>query len=188
MANTARNIAMGILAAGTVMAAPHPATAANLAGAPAVEATIAGHVRPADARISETLHRAVDASPTLRDLLDTIEASDSLVYLSDAPCSHNQHACFVNTKTAGQFRLLFVNIDLRRARDEAELDGSIGHELRHATEVIGDPTVRSTALQFFLYERIGFRGNGGAFETQAAIQTGLQIRDEVAHFMKAHRR
>ena len=78
--------------------------------------------------------------------------------------------------------MLFVKVDLRGGVDW-NLMGSIGHELRHAIEVLDDPTVVNNATMFFLYERIGYHGTGsGAVETRAAVDAGDTVRAELRSF------
>jgi hypothetical protein len=59
---------------------------------------------------------------------------------------------------------------------------SIGHELRHTVEVIAEPSVRSDAEKYFLYQRIGMRGVTGTSETMAAMDAGNAVRAEVEKF------
>jgi hypothetical protein len=56
---------------------------------------------------------------------------------------------------------------------------SIGHELRHALEVLGEPAIRSDgALYFFLTK--GHERNPPAWmETEAAIRAGQDVRSEL---------
>ena len=68
-----------------------------------------------------------------------IDGSDSTVYLAEGDCGKNRRACFVDVTTAGQQRFLWIMVDLRRAQSDWDLIGSIGHELRHAVEVIDSP-------------------------------------------------
>ena len=56
--------------------------------------------------------------------------------------------------------------------------GSIGHELQHAIEVLGNSKVIDTKALYFFYERIGIR-RGNTFETAAAIQAGNHVRAEL---------
>ena len=46
---------------------------------------------------------------------------------------------------------------------------AIGHELRHAIEVLSNPDIRSTGAMQLFYLRNGSRRPGGAMETYAAI-------------------
>ena len=58
--------------------------------------------------------------------------------------------------------------------------GSIGHELRHTVEVLGERRVRSSAAMYHFYAREGRRGTTrGTFETDAAIDAGQNVRAEV---------
>lgn len=59
-----------------------------------------------------------------------------------------------------------------------DLMGSVGHELRHAVEVLDNPKVTSTTAMYFFYEREGRRVFAG-FETDAAVQAGNAVRAEV---------
>ncbi len=89
---------------------------------------------------------------------------------------------------ADSHRMLWVTVDTRKHDAAWVTMGSIGHELRHAIEVIEEPSVRSNAERIFFYERIGFHTNAGALETQAALDTGANVRSEVERFIKARGR
>ena len=60
-----------------------------------------------------------------------------------------------------------MNVDVRTV--DAELVSLIGHELRHALEIIEEPTVGDNDSRFLLYERIGTHMAGGRIETRAAV-------------------
>lgn len=140
------------------------------------------HIRSPSRAIKEAIDYGVESSPTFRDLVRTIESSDSTLYLLEGNCGKNRPACFADVTTAGQHRLLWLIISPDRAAHDWDLVGSIGHELRHAVEVIEEPSVRSAGEKFGLYERIGIHVPGGGFETMAAMDTGLLIREEVHKF------
>lgn len=72
--------------------------------------------------------------------------------------------------------MLRVKVDPKKK--EQEMMASIDHELRHAVEVLGNPAVTSNAAMFFFYEKVG-RRRGFTLETDAAIQAGNRVRDEV---------
>jgi hypothetical protein len=73
-------------------------------------------------------------------------------------------------------RIIHVKVVPRA--DERDLIGSIGHELRHAIEVLGDPTVTNNLAMRQFYMREG-RQMGTAFETDAAVRAGERVRAEV---------
>jgi hypothetical protein len=81
---------------------------------------------------------------------------------------------------AGPYRLLRVRVDPRLASEEVM--GLLGHELRHAVEVLSDPQVRSDKAIHFLYLKQGLKLGStatGVFETEAAIEAGRAVRAEV---------
>ena len=84
-------------------------------------------------------HASGSQSPTFRRMVETINASDGIVYIDPGTCRDGVRACLVNVSSAGGHRFLFVKVDMEKA-DHA-LMASIGHELQHAVEVLG--TTRS---------------------------------------------
>jgi hypothetical protein len=140
------------------------------------------HIRSDSAAINAAIDQAIERSATFRQLTRTIEDSDSIVFLTEGDCGHNEHACFTNVTTAGPRRIMWVTIDLRKAAADWDVMGSIAHELRHTVEVINEPRVRNFGGKFGLYCRIGFREKGGGFETLAALDAGNAVREEVRSF------
>jgi hypothetical protein len=140
------------------------------------------HIRTESAAIKAAIDQAIERSATFRQMVRAIEDSDSIVFLTEGDCGHNEHACFTNVTTAGRRRILWVTIDLRKAAADWDVMGSIAHELRHTVEVISEPGVRSFGEKFGLYLRIGFHEKGGGFETMAALDAGNAVREEVRKF------
>lgn len=136
----------------------------------------APRLRPTGITLVTVVREATARSRTFRGLVETIERSDGLVYVEEGDCGHGVRACLATVIVAGPNRVLRVRLDGRRA--DWDLMGSIGHELRHAVEVLGDPTITSNATMYLFYERHGLR-RGSAFETDAAIQAGNDVRDEI---------
>jgi len=127
--------------------------------------------------LAAIMAEAARRSATFRRLVDTIDASDGLVYVDEGTCGHGVKACLtLGVQVAGPHRLLRILIDPRRKRSGCELMASIGHELKHAIEVLGEPGVRDfdAAYAFFERESPADRTKG-RFETQAAVRTGLQV-------------
>jgi len=142
-------------------------------------------VRTPNPQIAAMIERAAESSATFRAMVDQINTSDSIVFVADGHCQNHQAACFTATQMAGSQRMLFVTVDLSKHHHDCDTMASIGHELRHTLEVIADPSVTTPALQYFFYRSKGFHANAGGFETQAAMEAGTEVRDEVQHFMKA---
>ncbi|HEY6363022.1 MAG TPA: hypothetical protein VIX63_18075, partial [Vicinamibacterales bacterium] len=127
--------------------------------------------------------QAAVRSETFRSLVETIDASDGIVYVEEGRCARGVRACFVGVTDAGPNRLLHVVVDTRKA--EWDLMGSIGHELRHTIEVLSDPRVRSSVQMHFFYAREGRPGTGeGTFETAAAVEAGQNVRKEVRNHQR----
>ena len=73
-------------------------------------------------------------------------------------------------------RLLRIFVNPRRAPG-CELIGSIGHELRHAVEALGNPNIKTGAGLSSFFQQIGPEGPR-KFETPEAVTTGVAIERE----------
>ena len=103
-------------AAGMVMAAAIVVgPLAGMAAAGAREGDPADpHVRSDSGAIVALIGRASDGSPTFRRLLEAIDATNGVVYLSDLKCLDGQRACFTGVTMAGTRRNLWVRVDVKR--------------------------------------------------------------------------
>jgi hypothetical protein len=162
---------MGIVAVLGCAIAP-PASAVDRLSIPRVRDT-------GDATIAAMLREAAERSPTFRRIVALIDATDGIVYIEEGTCGHSVRACLpISMKAAGPHRLLRIVVDLRRARDE--LMAAIGHELRHALEVLMCPSIRTSAAMYFFYDQ-GNPTKNDSFETRAAVEAGLDIAAELKH-------
>ena len=119
-------MAMAMLAAGAILAAHDSAAQGSQA-----------HVRSSSPAIAAVMQRAGERSATFRQLVQTIELSDSYVYVNEGNCGrYVARACFVAVTKAGPKRIMCVNVDTHKA--DWNLMGSIGYELRHTIEAIAD--------------------------------------------------
>ena len=135
-------------------------------------------VRSRNAAIARIILEANELSKTFRNLVDIINTSHVTVYVEEGRCGGSVRACLVTVTPAGPgHRILHVRVDLRKT--DADLVGSIGHELYHATEVLAYPSVTTGAAMLSLYRRIGYAIPGGAFETNDAIEAGDAVREEM---------
>ena len=169
MVKTFRHATVGLIL--TLGLAPY-ATAAEAGGLPRVRSS-----RP---WIVALINEAVERSQTFRSLVDTITASDGIVYVEEGRCGHGVRACFAHVTVASPYRLLWVRVDAHKA--DWDLMGDIGHELRHTIEVLSDPTVRSDETLYVFYAlnpASRSYGTPNAFETDAAIGAGLDVRAEL---------
>jgi hypothetical protein len=90
-------------------------------------------------------------------------------------CGRNALACLVLAVTqTGPNRILQIRVDPRRKGHELMV--SIGHELKHALELLNEPTVVNYSTAYNFYQRIAPK-RGLSFETQAAVRVGLKMID-----------
>ncbi len=178
MTNTTRNLTMAVVAAAVLGTPSLTAAADAISGNSA--ASVA-HVRSSSLELVALIQKAGERSATFHGLIETINASDSFVFVEAGDCGHGVRACFVSVAASGAYRYMRVVVDTRKA--DWDLMGSIGHELRHTIEVIAVPGVRDNGSKFFLYQQIGRKGtSSGARETKAAVDAGNSVRAEVRRF------
>jgi len=128
-------------------------------------------VRSDDPALSALIREATDHSATFRSLVDAIQATNGIVYVIRGRCrKYDVRACLVLwMAVAGPNRMLRVVVD-DRSRSDVDTMASIGHELRHALEVLTESNVTTGAGMFNFYRHSG--GVQGVFETEAAIEAG----------------
>ena len=135
-------------------------------------------VRSRNATIARIILEASELSKTFRNLVDIINTSNAIVYVEEGRCGGSVRACLVTVTPAGpDRRILNVRVDIRKP--DVDLVGAIGHELYHATEILGYPSVTTGTAMQSLYRRIGYAIPGGAFETNDAIEAGDAVREEM---------
>jgi len=135
-------------------------------------------VRSTNPAIAAALVEADRRSPTFNALVRTIEGTDGIVYVERGICRRGVHACLTHAVTSGGgFRFLRIFVD--SVDDVVELMATIGHELRHAIEVLSEPSVRTAAAAYNFYSREAATARD-AFETPAAIRAGIAVADELA--------
>ena len=78
--------------------------------------------------------------------------------------------------------MLRILVDARKV--DKELVASIGHELQHAVEVLREPRIRNNHDIYNFYQREA-PTDKGRFETEAAIQAGLDVLAEVDKWGKS---
>ena len=139
-------------------------------------------VRPTDARLSQLLQNGMMRSPTLKALVDRIEAGNVIVYLSLTPLMRSNLAGKLTWMSrAGGYRYLRAQISTDLNADQ--MIATIAHELHHALEVSEDPNVADQRSLTELYKRIGRQSRAaaiGEWETAAAQEAGWQVRRELS--------
>jgi hypothetical protein len=187
MTKQTRNAATGLVIVATMSALCRSAAAADGSQTPAAaSAPSLSRVRSRSAVVVRVIRDATERSVTFRELVRTIDASDGIVYVEPGRCVRGAPACLVGVMASGPNRILHIKVD--PAKEDSVLMGSIGHELRHAVEVLSERWVTDNAAMYLLYDRIGRqRGDtkSSVFETPAAVDTGNAVRDEVRRSMRA---
>jgi len=146
-----------------------------------VDTSAMPRVRSHHPGIASLIERAAERSKTFRGLVEAIDTSNGIVYVEEGQCGrHAVKSCVEAVTQAAANRILVVKVDIRNA--DGELMGLIGHELRHAIEILGEPSVVDATSMYFLYVRIGRLGTYTAFETQAAVQAGNAVRAEILKY------
>ncbi len=154
----------------------------NLIAAPAGKSREGGpRIRPQDPRSAQLLRDGMARSATFRALVDQIEASQVFVYVQVSPFIKASLAGQLTWMTqAGPYRYLRATISPDQTSNQAI--ASLGHELQHAVEVMGDTNVVSEQTLVSLYKRIGQPSSAVAtsgWETIAAQEAGFQVRREL---------
>ena len=130
-----------------------------------------------DPQIAALIADATARSATFRRLVAVIDDSDGIVYVERGACGHSVRACLSHSLVvAGPHRIIRVILDTRRERDE--LLAALGHELRHAIEVLARPQIRTMSAVMFFYQHEGFAFEG-RFETQAALDTEAAVLEDL---------
>jgi hypothetical protein len=135
------------------------------------------HVRSTSAIIGPLIQLAIERSQTFRNVIQTISASDGIVYIEEGACGLGRQSCFVNVTKAGPNRILWVMVNTRG--NDCDIMGLIGHELQHTVEVLGDPRVADFAAMYNFYSREADPGRNFPFETTEAKRVGEAVRAEV---------
>jgi hypothetical protein len=135
-------------------------------------------VRVLSPQIALGFQEGISRSPTFRSLVDAIDASNGVVYVEYGVCKSVSRSCLPGSIiVAGPSRILRVVIRETQLADDLVV--SLGHELQHAVEILGDPAVTTPAQILFLFRKIGIR-SGDMYETYDAIKVGEAISRELA--------
>jgi hypothetical protein len=135
-------------------------------------------VRSTDSAITALIELAATRSPTFKNLVALIQASDGIVYVEPGECGHGTRACLkVWMRASGTTRFLRVVVN-RAGRSDVDLMGSIGHELQHSVEALSERGTVDSATLYSFFSRTAFGGDN-RFETVEAINVGDAVRHEL---------
>jgi len=125
-------------------------------------------------------------SATLHGLVDRVGELKGIVYVMLVERTrHGSAAAGLSHKVSATGESCILQIGL--VRDYAYGDrviATLAHEFRHAVEVLEHPDARSEPDVDRLYERIGYARAQGAIETDAALETGRRVAEELKRTKK----
>ena len=160
-----------ILAAFLALAAAEPDLPA------AIPQVSFARVRPLTPGGAEVLREARQRSSIVASLLQELQTTDAVVYISDAmPVVRNgpmSHLVFLSLDSS--VRYLLVWLDASRLSPSERIT-ALGHELFHALEVATAPEVRDAEGLVRLFRRIGWETSKDRFETNGARDMSDRIR------------
>ncbi len=114
---------------------------------------------------------------TFRRVVEWIQATDGVVYVSRGRCRHFVRACLPYwMAVAGPNRVVQVLLDDSLQGEDAM--AAIAHELRHALEVFDEPSVTTGSAMYFFYHH-NRSPQGDVFETQEAVDAGNAVLKEL---------
>jgi hypothetical protein len=133
-----------------------------------------------DPTITTLLRNAPERSVTFRRLVETINHMDGLVYVHPGKCRQRPACLLMSVTIAGPNRVLHIRINTDA--DALTAMSSMGHELQHAIEALSESGVRSNMSLEAFFERLAGSPTASGqleFETEAVIQAGVRVRDEL---------
>jgi hypothetical protein len=145
----------------------------------------ASSLRTEDTRLAAALARGRDESPTFRAIVDRLDASDLIVYVSRGKLSGQTAASTQLLTTTGGYRYVRVTLKLDPNTDVGV--AMLGHELRHALELADAPWVVDDETVISLYSEIGYAscmGSKPCYDTLEAVDTGRQVLTELRHLVR----
>ncbi len=155
-----------------------------------VSAETAPRVRVLDARLKSLFDHGLTQSPTLRAVVDKVEASSILVFVDGdmrMPERLGAQLKFVTSVNDVRYVRVDINVTLAPRRQIALL----AHELQHALEIADRAEIQDIEAMESFYEDIGFQsfedGRHRGFETEAALEVQEAVeRDLGGRVPRAH--
>jgi hypothetical protein len=137
-----------------------------------------------DAQLASWINDGYYRSPTLRRLIDELESLNWKVFVQAGPCPvRTAVGCLLHT--VGTFEgqsYLRIRASVSSRHPDVVIS-TVGHELRHALEVVTSGEVHDGPSLTALYDRIGDMhtksAQGRVFETKAADHAGREVLREL---------
>ena len=131
-------------------------------------------LRPLDAESLQLLDAGIRQSPTLRQLAAELESADVIVHImTTVPRGQQPTAALQFVTYGGSFR--FVRVGIAKNVSQRRAIALLAHELQHAREVAGSPSIVDEASFESHYRRVGMVVDYGSghrtYDTNAARHT-----------------
>jgi hypothetical protein len=139
-------------------------------------------LRTEDRRLAAALMRGREESPTFRAIVERLDASDLIVYVSRGSLRGEASASTQLLTATGGYRYVRVTLELDPDSDVGV--AMLGHELRHVLELADAPWVVNDGTVISLYQEIGYASCLRAtpcYDTQNAVEAGRQVLAELRH-------
>jgi hypothetical protein len=146
----------------------------------AVEQPSTSHVRTTEARILALIDEGRSRSATFRQLVETLDESDVIVYIEP---KRNREALggFLLNDVAGRGGWRYVRVAVEVQGANRRVIALLAHELQHAVEVARAPQVHDAASlrEAFSRQAVKFGCGGECYETQAAKDVEWTVNKEL---------
>jgi hypothetical protein len=149
------------------------------------QAGVLGRIRPDAPVLSAVIATASDRSATFRSLVERIEQSDVIVYMT---CERFETSTLSGRTAlaAAQPGVRYVRVQIRCQQSDQALAAIVAHELQHVVEIVSAPSVVDERSFARLFSAIGFATCRPPwpeqYETTAAIHTGERVSWELTHY------
>ena len=139
------------------------------------------HLRPLGSLAATAIAEGVRRSPTFVELVETVEASDFVVYVQTSrQLKRGMAGCLVH----GDIGLRYLRVVLKTGLSLEKRIEVLAHELQHVREVIEAGILNDPVAMDRLFARVGFtKRDSGArqqeYETAAALQVSAMVAREL---------
>jgi hypothetical protein len=138
-------------------------------------------LRAYDARAAALVLAGLRRSPTLRAMVDRIEAGDVIVYLGMQPLLRRDRLAGLLTWMTASPKFRYVRVSINPELPQRTAIAALGHELQHVLEVINEPSIVDSASleSFYLRHGISMRISVNSWDSEAARDTGDKVRHDL---------
>jgi hypothetical protein len=139
-------------------------------------------VRSTERFMIALIREGYERSPTFRELVDTLQHSNMIVFVQPGPCAGGRiRSCLTSVNGSAAERHIRIKVDTRTSK--GALIAAMGHELQHAVEIAEHPEIVDAAGVLRLYRQIAFGrchdGLSEECETTRALASETKVLKEL---------